>query len=101
NGIQVRADEVEGALVEDEARAGGDVGGRGEDHRSLPAPQVAERGAVEEDLVIEIGGELGAPPAFREQRSPVARAERTGDEFALHVALEEALLVVLEQLVAI
>ena len=37
----------------------------------------------------------------RRQLAPVSRIEGAGDELALHVALQEALLVVGEQLVAV
>ena len=101
HGIEVRADDVERALVEDEARAGRDVGGRRQDHRALAAVEIAEGGAVEQDFVVQLGRQFGTAPALRRQVSPVARTEGAGDELALDVALQEALLVVVEQLVAV
>ena len=80
---------------------GRDVGGRGQDQRALAAVEVAEGRAVEQDLVVQLGRQFGAAPAGRPQLAPVGRIERAGDELALHVALQEALLVVGEQLVAV
>ena len=101
NRIEVRADDVERALVEDEARARRDVRGRRQDHRALAAIEIAERGAVEQDFVVQLRRQLGPAPALRRQVSPVARTEGAGDELALHVALQEPLLVVIEELVAV
>ena len=101
DGVRVRADDVEDALVEDEARAGRDVGGRRHDERALAAVEIAEGRVVEQDLVVQLGRELGAAPGGAAQLAPVGRAERAGDDLALHVALQEALLVVGEQLVAV
>ena len=101
HGIEIRADDVECALVEDETRAGRDVGGRRQDHRALAAIEIAEGGAVEQDLVVQLRRQLGAAPALRREVSPVARTQGARDELALDVALEEALLVIVEQLVAV
>ena len=101
HGIEIRADDVERALVEDETRAGRDVGGRRQDHRALAAVEIAEGGAVEQDFVVQLRRQFGPTPALRRQVSPVARTEGAGDDLALHVALQEALLVVVEQLVAV
>ncbi len=101
DGVEVRADDVEDALVEDEARAGRDVGGRRHDERALAAVEITERRVVEQDLVVQLGRELGAAPGRSAELAPVGRAERAGDDLALHVALQEALLVIDEQLVAV
>ncbi len=70
---------------------------------SGPAPRVeiAERRAVEQDFVVQLGRQFGTAPARRPQRSPVSRIQETRDDLALYIAFQEALLVVGEQLVAI
>ena len=67
----------------------------------LPAREVAEGRAVEQDFVVELRGELGASPAGRHQVAPVEGTQRTRDDLALDVALQEALFVHVEQLVAV
>ena len=99
--IEVRTEEVEEALVEAHASAATDVGGRGYDEGAGLAVQVAEGRTVEQDLVVQLGRQFGAAPAGGRQLAPVARIEAAGDEFALHVAFQETLFVVAEQLLAI
>jgi hypothetical protein len=99
--VQVRADDVESPLSEYETRPGGDVGRRRQDHRSLAPVEVPERRAVEQDLVVELGRELGPAPGGRVQLAPVGHVEGALDELALNVALQKALLVFVEQLVAV
>ena len=101
HGIEIRADEVESALVEDETGAGRDVGGRRQDQRARAAVEIAEGRAVEQDFVVQLGRQFGTAPGRRPQLSPVSRIESARDDLALHVALQEALLVVGEQLVAV
>ena len=55
HGIEVRADNVERALVEDEAGAGRDVGGGHQDQRALAAAEIAEGATAEEDFVVQLG----------------------------------------------
>ena len=99
--VHVGAEEVEVGLREREPGAGGDVGRRGDDQRPVAAVEVAERRAAEQVLVVHLGGHLGPAPAFGPQRRPVLRAQEPGQQLALHVALEEPLLVDVEQLVAV
>ena len=65
------------------------------------ALQIGERCAVEQDFVVEIGGELGTAPVRRTQRPPVNGIQGPADQLALNIALEKALLVFAEQPVAI
>ena len=67
----------------------------------VAAVEIAEGGAVEEDFVVQLGRQFGAAPARRRQPSPVRRAEGARDDLALHVAFQEALLVLGEQLLAV
>jgi hypothetical protein len=60
----VRAQDVEKALMERKPGAAADVGGRRDDQRTLAADEIAERRAVEQDFVVELRGELGTAPAF-------------------------------------
>ena len=101
DGAQVRAQDVEHLLREVEPCAGAQVGRRRDDHRPRAALQIGERCAIEQDLVIEIRGELGAAPVRRAQRPPVNGIQGPADQLALNIALEKALLVFAEQPVAI
>ncbi len=101
HGIEIRAQDIEYVLGEHDPAAGRDVGGRCHDQRTVAAVEVAEGRTVEQDLVVIVGGQFGTAPARRHQVSPVARIEGAREKFALDVALEEALLVVVEQLVAV
>ena len=67
----------------------------------LPRVEVAEGRVVEQDLVVQLGRQLRPTPGRRPQLAPVGRTEGAGDDLALHVALQEALLVFGEQLVAV
>src|SRR6185312_7066431 len=99
--VEIRADDVEDALVEDEPRAGRDVGGGREDKRPATPIEIAKRRVVEQDLVVELGRKLGATPRRSAELAPVDWTERAGDDVTLHVALQEALLVIGKQLVAV
>ena len=100
-GTEVRADDVERALVEDEARPGREVRRRHRDHRPLAADEIGEGRVVEQDFIVELSGELGTTPVRRRQRSPIEGTQRAGDDIALDVALQEALLVLVEQLLTV
>ena len=69
HGVEIRAQQVEDALVEGDAAAGRDVGGRRHDERAVAAVEVAEGRAVEQDLVVQLRREFGAAPAV-DDRSP-------------------------------
>ena len=97
---QVGAQDVEVLGVEDEPGPIGQIRRADHDPRAV-RPQVRVRRAVEQNLVVEVGRELRSPPAGGSERGPVRGAQRPGDELALDVALEEALLVDVEQLVAV
>jgi hypothetical protein len=56
---------------------------------------------VEQDLVVQLGSQFRPAVALGRQRSPVIGTRRAGDKLALDVTLEEALLVIVEQLLAI
>jgi hypothetical protein len=86
---------------EHDARAGREVGGADDDRRPGGALEVRVGRTVEQDLVVEIGGELGTAPALRPKRAPVQWVQSALDEVALHVALEETLLEIIEQLLSI
>ncbi len=77
------------------------VGRRHEDEWAGTAIEVAERRAVEQDLVVQLRRQLGTTPSGGRELRPVRRAERPGDDVALNVALQESLLVVDEQLVPV
>jgi hypothetical protein len=83
------------------SKTGRNVGGRGHDQRTFAPVEVGERRAVEEYLVIQVGRQFRAAPTRRRQIAPVQRIESAGDDCALHIALEETLLIVGEQLVTI
>ena len=99
--VEIGAQRVEDVLVEDHAGPGRDIGRRRQDQRTPAAAEIGIGRAVEEDLVVQVGRELRAPPVRRRQSCPVTRIEGAGDDLALHVALQEALLVFREQLVAV
>src|SRR5206468_12663231 len=99
--VEIRAEDVENALGKDEAGACRDVGGRCQDHRALAAVEIAERGTVEKNFVVQLRRQFGATPTGRPQLAPVRRTEGARDDLALHIALQKALLVVVEQLVAV
>ena len=65
------------------------------------AVEVAERRAIEQDLVVQLRRELGTTPSSRRQLRPVSRTEGASNDVPLNVALQEALLVVGEQFVAV
>ncbi len=98
---EVGAENVERQLRERKARAGGDVRGGDDDQRTVAADEVGVRGILEQDLVVVISGEFGAAPGGGPEACPVLRVERARDDLALHVALEKALLVLVEQPVAV
>ena len=56
---------------------------------------------MEEYLVVELRRQLGATPILGRQGAPVARVQGTSDQLALHVTLQEAALVDVEQLVPV
>ena len=88
-------------LRELERRPQRDVGGVDRDERAPPpGDQVAIGRAVEELPVVELGDQVAAAEPRRSQPEPVAGREQAPEERALHVALEEALLELLEDVVA-
>src|SRR5207302_8135647 len=85
----------------DEARAGRDVSGRREDQRSAAAVEIAEGRTIEKNFVVQFRRQFRAPPTRRFQLAPVSRIKGASDDLALHIALQEALLVVVEQIIAV
>src|SRR4030095_14617328 len=99
---EVGAQDVERILIEGEARIGADL--RRADARERTARlfrKVRERRALEQNLVVIVRSELGASVGGTCQRWAVKRGRNTSDKFALYVPLEEALVVVREQCVAV
>ena len=99
--FEIRAHHVEILLREDHPRTGRQLRRPHGDRRHPLVIQVRERRAMEQDLVVELRRHLGHAPAFGHQRAPVQRVQGAMDQLALHVAREEAILVLIEQLVAI
>jgi len=60
--VQVRAQDIEHALLEDQTRPARNVGGRREDQGSLAAVEVTEGGIVEQDFVVQLRSQFGATP---------------------------------------
>jgi hypothetical protein len=98
---EVGAQHVEHRLREPDPRARRDVRRHHGDVGAGPAREVREGGAVEQDLVVQIRRHLGASPCIGGQGRPVERVERAREEGALDVALQETLLVIAEELVAV
>ena len=89
-------------LREVEASAGRQVGTGHQRSRCLTAlQQIAEGGAAEQNLVVVVGRQFRTPVAKVQQAAPVARAQGTRHQFALHVALQKARFVLGEQALAV
>src|SRR5262249_56180041 len=90
-------------FVEDRARRPGrDVGtGRDRDRNAGLVEEVAERRALEQDLVVVVRRELRAPGAAADELPPVEGVQPACEQRALDVALEEPLLVLGEQPLAV
>jgi histone H3/H4 len=76
--VEVRADDVERALLEGEARAGRDVRRGRDDERALAPVEIAERGAVEQDLVVELRRQLRNGPSLPTRGRPNSAGSSRG-----------------------
>ena len=99
--IEIRAEHIEEALVEDKARPGGEIRGGCHDKRHVFALQIGKSRAVKQDFIIVLRGKFRSPPAGRRQARPVQGIEHPGDDFALHIALQEAPFIAGKELFAV
>jgi hypothetical protein len=76
NLVEIRAEKIEVVLEEREPRPRRDVGpGRDRDRDAGLVEEIAERRTLEQDLVVELGGELRAPGAAADELVPVERVQ--------------------------